>query len=512
MLRSKGIGWLGALAFVISSGGCKSANEVAVDRIAAKDPTVGAIIGVERKHAWIVQGVEGQSVTFNITVRNRQNKTNVPLDVDSVHIQGTDYYFPLQSYDEDSIRLFQSTSLTLSYEAIDLPLLDFETRKRLVSNRVQARYGGTDLYSAPVFIEVLRPYCEVDAVPFSTLGMTFETPAGVEPGGGWPTLLFIHGGGLNRRNHMDMEAYASFMLDQGYAVANMNHRLVDTKDNKNDTIYAKADSWKEPVADVKCAIRYLKENATVLKVDAGRIGLVGHSSGANIALEAATTVNSAMPEYAEQGTPIHLGVVSGNHDTSVAALFTMDAIVNFSVFWKIFDDSANALVAANAGLLHESQRNTLKNYIVSDFIREQTIINGFGPQVSGWESHPSAVAQDVVNFINDSTDLPIYMEHSSVNVVKEWGIIKLKTASYDSWKSGCTLYKAVEVNGSAKQQGQTFLKDNPGITHNDFVAAKSTVRAMSNDMLGFFNFYLKNQGTKPVTGFDYSRCDSLEAN
>ncbi len=510
MKYSKGFGCAFALALVVNLGGCKSPSEVQVDGINAKDPTMGAINGLERRHAWIVAGVPGQSIRFDISVRNSQNKTDVPLELDSVSLVGTNDFFPMQQFADNALKQYQKSTLILNYGAVALPALDSE-KKRVIPYSVQAEYGAETITSDPAFVEVLRPYCQVDAAPFSTLGMTFETPAGVAPEGGWPTLLFVHGGGLNRRNHVDMEAYAMFMLEQGYAVANMNYRLVDTENNQNNSIYAKADLWNDPVSDVKCAIRYLKENSAVLKVNAGKIGMVGHSSGANIAMEAAMTFDSSLPVFAEQGTPVRLGPVTQSYDTSVAALFTMDAIVNFSVFWELFEDSALALVAANSPLLNDAQKVALKDTVTKTFVAEQTIINGFGPNDLNWENHPSAVAQDVVNYIDLQTDLPVFMEHSTVNPKKEFWGIKLKAAPYEAWRSSCTFVNAVQNAGSSKQQGQTFAKDVVGGTHYDFVENPKTVTNISNDMLGFFNFYLKNQGTKPVTGFDYSRCDSLGA-
>lgn len=223
------------------------------------------------------------------------------------------------------------------------------------------------------------------------------------------------------------------------------------------------------------------------------------------------TFDSALPAFAEQGTPVRLGPVTQNYDTSVAALFTMDAIVNFSVFWRLFEDSALALVAANSPLLNSAQKVALKDTVTKAFIEEQTIINGFGPNDLDWENHPSAIAQDVVNYIDLQTDLPIFMEHSTVNPKKEFWGIKLKAAPYEAWRSSCTLINAVKSAGSAKQQGQTFAKDVVGGTHYDFVENPDTVKNMSSDMLGFFNYYLRNQGLKPATGFDDSRCATLNA-
>ncbi|CBL46935.1 Hypothetical protein HDN1F_33520 [gamma proteobacterium HdN1] len=512
MMRfSKGVRCIFALLIVTSVVGCKATDEVTVTGFDAKDHTSGAINGVEKHHAWVVQGVQNQTVQVGVSILNKHNKTSAPLNTDSVILVGdrqTRHFLMNPCLDKKGNPTnCQQSEISLNYNAPSLPALDVETKTRVADRyTVQADYGADTMTSAPAVVEVLRPYCQVNAAPFSTLGMTFETPIGAAPAAGWPTLLFVHGGGLNRRNHVDMEAYAASMLEQGYAVANMNYRLVDTEGGNNSTIYAKAASWKDPVSDVKCAIRYLKENSAVLKLNANKIGLVGHSSGANIAMEAALTVNSSMPEFAEQGTPIHLGSAAQGYDTSVAALFTMDAIVNYSVFWKLFDESVDAFVKAQP-LSTITEIYSKKS--VSDFINEQTIINGFSHKSDNWENHPSAIAQNMVTQVNLQTDLPVYMEHSTV--VRKFAGLPLKTAPYNSWKSGCTFVNAVQATGSAKQRGQTFAKDVVNGSHEDFVANAGVVGRVTVDMLGFFDYYLKNQGAKPSTGFDYSRCASLNA-
>lgn len=471
-------------ATLFGCGGTEST--VSIDTVRGLDPTASAplIAGTKRTHAWVVAGVENQPVYFKAKFLKSQPNTNNTIEPESLNLNG----FSFSSITEDSTntRIFGDITLQLSPELV-LPARNETTGTRFVPYIAKASYGpagaSTTQQSVAAEVEILRPYCNnPDAIPFSTLGMTFESPSGIKPPAGWPTILFVHGGKLTSRNHVDMEAYAKAMLENGFAVANMNYRLIDTDQTDTTTPFSTARRWNDPVADVKCAIRYLKQNSSRLNVDSKLIGIAGHSSGANIALQAAVTPQSADPNYAEQGTPISLGVPQNNVDTSVAAIFTMDVTSNIYL--------GHALLTNVAGI-------DVENYPLF------YAIYGVAANSADLARNPVIISASATTHINSNTELPIFMAFST-DAPKVYGLdfgVKL-----DWWRHGCAFYNAVIEQGSATQFENTKIKEYTNYEHNDFFANKNLIGSTLSDMKSFFGFYLKNTGATPTSAFDYSRC------
>ncbi len=87
-----------------------------------------------------------------------------------------------------------------------------------------------------------------------------------------PIVIFVHGGGWKRgdkRNATGADKVTHF-LEQGYAVASVNYRLVP------------AAKVEDQAADVASAFAWLRSNATRLNIDPARMVLMGHSAGAHL--------------------------------------------------------------------------------------------------------------------------------------------------------------------------------------------------------------------------------------
>lgn len=87
-----------------------------------------------------------------------------------------------------------------------------------------------------------------------------------------PIVIFVHGGGWKRgdkRNATGADKVTHF-LEQGYAVASVNYRLVP------------AAKVEDQAADVAAAFAWLRSNATKLNIDPARMVLMGHSAGAHL--------------------------------------------------------------------------------------------------------------------------------------------------------------------------------------------------------------------------------------
>ncbi|OYW75969.1 MAG: esterase [Verrucomicrobia bacterium 12-59-8] len=88
---------------------------------------------------------------------------------------------------------------------------------------------------------------------------------------GSPLVIFVHGGGWKRGDKRDaVGEKAAHFLQQGYAFASINYRLVP------------ACTVEDQTQDVANSIAYLIRKAEKLGFDGNRIALMGHSAGAHL--------------------------------------------------------------------------------------------------------------------------------------------------------------------------------------------------------------------------------------
>jgi len=88
---------------------------------------------------------------------------------------------------------------------------------------------------------------------------------------GSPLVIFVHGGGWKRGDKsMSVGDKSSHYLQQGYAFASVNYRLVPSC------------TVEEQAQDVAHAVAYLVRNAEKLGFDGKRVALIGHSAGAHL--------------------------------------------------------------------------------------------------------------------------------------------------------------------------------------------------------------------------------------
>jgi len=109
-----------------------------------------------------------------------------------------------------------------------------------------------------------------------------------------PGLIFIHGGGWKMGSRTDYKYYTVRFAKQGYVAATVGYR------------FAPETKFPGCVEDVKCAIRWMRENAAKLNVDPERIVTIGGSAGGHLALMAGYAPDR--PEL--EGSGGHPGVSS----------------------------------------------------------------------------------------------------------------------------------------------------------------------------------------------------------
>ncbi|WP_207421059.1 alpha/beta hydrolase [Desertivirga brevis] len=87
-------------------------------------------------------------------------------------------------------------------------------------------------------------------------------------------LVFIHGGAWATGDKSEFNSYATAMRAKGYAVVNMNYRLIDV----GGTV-----KLQQQLDDVKAAIDYVSSKTASWNVSAN-VALIGASSGAHLAM------------------------------------------------------------------------------------------------------------------------------------------------------------------------------------------------------------------------------------
>jgi len=100
-----------------------------------------------------------------------------------------------------------------------------------------------------------------------------------EADGTRPAVIVVHGGAWFQGDKGDTAfgLHNRWLAAQGYVVFDIQYRL--------------GARWPAPLADVKCAIRWVKVNAARHGADPAQVAIMGRAAGAHLALMAAYTAN-----------------------------------------------------------------------------------------------------------------------------------------------------------------------------------------------------------------------------
>lgn len=104
----------------------------------------------------------------------------------------------------------------------------------------------------------------------SDLKLDIQVPTSTS--GKKPLVIYITGGGFSMADRTANLNQRTYVADQGYVVASIQYRT--TKDGA---------TYKDGVADVKSAIRYLRAHADKYAIDAGKGAVWGQSAGGYLA-------------------------------------------------------------------------------------------------------------------------------------------------------------------------------------------------------------------------------------
>lgn len=169
-----------------------------------------------------------------------------------------------------------------------------------------------------------------------------------------PVLIDVHGGAWGSGDRTGDKLYCEALAKTGLVVVSIDFRQSPT--------------YRHPAgsADVAAAVRYVRLNAKTLNADPERIGLIGSSSGAHLALLA-----SLRPDADQhKGTPI-LGP-----DGKYAAHDEISANVDYVVaMWPVSDPAARYRYAKRAGI------TTLADMSLAYFMDEPAMWDASIPRI-----------------------------------------------------------------------------------------------------------------------------------
>ena len=176
-------------------------------------------------------------------------------------------------------------------------------------------------------------------------------PRGEPPAGGFPLVVFVHGGGWHSGAPEDYRFVARTLGNRGYATALTGYRLVPEG------------RYPAMLEDTAAALRWVQERAALADVDAGRMVLTGHSAGAYNVL-----MMGLEPRWLEAaGVPPDsvAGVVSM---AGPADFFPFDKESSINAFGHVADGATTQPVAFAAGdappllLMHGSADDVVRPY------------------------------------------------------------------------------------------------------------------------------------------------------
>ena len=119
------------------------------------------------------------------------------------------------------------------------------------------------------------------------LKLDIHQPSGA---GAYPLVVFVTGGGFVFAMKSANVDRRSFIAEHGYVVASIEYR----------TAVAGA-TYRDSVADVKSAIRYLRAHAEEYGIDPRKVAIWGHSAGGYLAAMTGTTNGLRQFERGETG-------------------------------------------------------------------------------------------------------------------------------------------------------------------------------------------------------------------
>ncbi len=105
--------------------------------------------------------------------------------------------------------------------------------------------------------------------------------------GPFPALIFLFGGGYAEGTRSAFYRQIGLAAERDYVAVAIDYRLTSVREN-----FKPKYPFPAQLHDAKCAVRWLRANATKYNIDKNRIGVVGFSAGGNLSLMLGLTDSS----------------------------------------------------------------------------------------------------------------------------------------------------------------------------------------------------------------------------
>ena len=134
------------------------------------------------------------------------------------------------------------------------------------------------------------------------------------------SVIVVHGGSWNGGTRGDFPQWNGWLAENGFTVFDVDYRL------------APQPNYLTATGDVKCALRWVKKHAAEFKISPERIGLLGRSAGAHLALLAAYSADDA-----------HLPATCADKETNENIRAVVSFYAPIDLLWS-YDNPANLFV------------------------------------------------------------------------------------------------------------------------------------------------------------------------
>ncbi len=133
-----------------------------------------------------------------------------------------------------------------------------------------------------------------------------------------PAVIGVHGGGWHTRNSDNYQYWGPWLAARGYAVFAPDYRLSSVERK----------SFPEALQDIRAAVQWLKGRSGELKIDAGRIALMGDSAGGH--LVALVALAGEHPLFKDGNAGDRFGAIS----TRVKAVVPVYGVFDLAQQWR----------------------------------------------------------------------------------------------------------------------------------------------------------------------------------
>jgi acetyl esterase/lipase len=139
-----------------------------------------------------------------------------------------------------------------------------------VSFVAAALSAGSSLLAADKYEVEYKPDVTYATIDGEDLQLDLAAPKGLDHP--VPAIVVIHGGGWTAGQRQSMTPFAKQIAAHGYVSPTISYRL------------APKHRFPAQIEDAKCAVRYLRAHAKELNIDPDKIGAMGVSAGAHLAM------------------------------------------------------------------------------------------------------------------------------------------------------------------------------------------------------------------------------------